>query len=191
MTEIENYIGSILPEKPSDDQKKDFWRLVNKYGPSGCVRPISVDGQPVSMIVRTIGDEHMIIIPLTRMLSREEVETIIDHYDEEEFEIEATTRGPDQRAIAVEKEAHDDLCAEWSRRRHNSWVDKRLEQGWKWGEESSISKKTSPMLRRWDELPESARFVDYQAPNDLIDLLRRRGYEIVDKIDADHIKAQK
>jgi hypothetical protein len=44
---------------------------------------------------------------------------------------------------------------------HQSWVDQKVADGWVYGDEKSVEKKTHPCLLPYSELPEFQRSKDY------------------------------
>ncbi|RYD68677.1 MAG: hypothetical protein EOP83_00225, partial [Verrucomicrobiaceae bacterium] len=73
------------------------------------------------------------------------------------------------------------LCTAWAKRQHDQWVKDREANGWRYGTTLSMSEKTNPLLRPWDQLPEKYRKPDLDEPQALLDLLNDQGYAVVTK----------
>jgi hypothetical protein len=43
---------------------------------------------------------------------------------------------------------------------HESWLKQKLEEGWVYGKEKDVEKKTHPCIKRYDELPKFQRVKD-------------------------------
>lgn len=56
---------------------------------------------------------------------------------------------------------------------HGRWVVERLSSGWRFGEERSAEKKTSPYLVAWSDLPEEIKELDRQTVRKIPGLLKR------------------
>jgi ppGpp synthetase/RelA/SpoT-type nucleotidyltranferase len=61
---------------------------------------------------------------------------------------------------------------------HGRWVVERLEDGWKWGAERDIAKKTSPYLLSWAQLPDNVKEWDRESVRTIPNVLAEVGIEI-------------
>lgn len=61
---------------------------------------------------------------------------------------------------------------------HDRWNEERLLDGWKWGERRDATKKTSPYLVGWSELPEDVKERDRQTVRKIPEFLAKVGLEI-------------
>lgn len=78
-------------------------------------------------------------------------------------------------------ELSDDLMSladTMARNVHEQWAATRIEQGWRYGEERSDSRKEHPCLVPYDELDESERVYDRNSAISTLKLITRLGYDI-------------
>ena len=61
---------------------------------------------------------------------------------------------------------------------HARWNVERLLDGWKWGEKKDVTKKTSPYLVSWSELPEEVKEWDRQTVRKIPEFLAKVGLEV-------------
>ena len=65
-----------------------------------------------------------------------------------------------------------------ARMEHESWCQRKMDQGWRYGEEKDALKKTNPCLVLWDELLETDQEKNKEFIRDLPKLLSRAGFQI-------------
>lgn len=61
---------------------------------------------------------------------------------------------------------------------HNVWAVGRINEGWVYGEVKDPSKKTTPLLVPYDELPESEKDFDRNTAYETLKLIIKLGYKI-------------
>lgn len=61
---------------------------------------------------------------------------------------------------------------------HDVWALGRMEEGWQYGEQKDESKKTTPCLVPYSELPESEKEYDRNTALETIKLILKLGYRI-------------
>lgn len=199
--EIMFHISLVTPDPVTDHIIRDWHATARAKAPYGvpCVLSL-VDNkgnpQSVTLVQRETSKGHFYMIPLTRDLTEKEAEKIIeafqDKYPELDFDIEATVvptytmdkAGP---SITVDQHEYAELAKSIAKKQHQDWVKERSEQGWRYGPTVSLSEKTHPLIRPWDELPEQFRTVDLDQPQKILDLLGQYGYVVVSKDDLDAI----
>lgn len=64
---------------------------------------------------------------------------------------------------------------------HDTWAVGRISEGWTWGEVKDPSKKTTPLLVPYDELPESEKAYDRNTALETLKLIEKLGYTIKKK----------
>jgi hypothetical protein len=109
-----------------------------------------------------------------------------------DFDIEATvipsrTMEKEKPSITVDQQKYADVASSWAKRQHEEWLKKRTEDGWRYGQTISLSNKTHPLLRPWDDLPARFRNIDLDQPQKLLDLLGEHGYVVISKDDLDAV----
>lgn len=68
-----------------------------------------------------------------------------------------------------------------ARMEHESWCQRKQDQGWRYGEKKDPDKKTNPALLTWEELPDSERDKNKDFIRGLPKLLARAGFQIEEK----------
>ncbi|MCC8046357.1 MAG: Ryanodine receptor Ryr [Clostridiales bacterium] len=61
---------------------------------------------------------------------------------------------------------------------HDVWAVGRIKEGWTYGEEKDVEKKTTPQLVPYDKLPESEKDFDRNTALETIKLIVKMGYRI-------------
>lgn len=62
---------------------------------------------------------------------------------------------------------------------HETWMQGRLKQGWKYGSERNDALKTNPCIIPYADLPESEKAYDRETARTVVRVLREQGYLIV------------
>lgn len=62
---------------------------------------------------------------------------------------------------------------------HETWMQGRLKQGWKYGPERNDVLKTNPCIIPYADLPESEKAYDRETARTVVRVLREQGYLIV------------
>lgn len=187
----------LQSEKPlTNDSVKIFYRIVSKTLPSGTIHAAQVrkpDGglESVRLIHTTRKDgSHWYEIPLFRHLNENEANVVIQKVGEL-FEgelvysyFEPELQPSNEPESIVELSNYDQLAVDFAKIMHGRWLIQKLEAGWRFGPDYDVKEKTSPLLKQWDDLPESLRVVDKELPRLLIALLNNRGYKVVSADEA-------
>ena len=63
---------------------------------------------------------------------------------------------------------------------HNSWAKSKIRDGWVWGPEKSVEKKTHPCLVSYNELPQGERYKDVMFRMTATIHLSLHGFELGD-----------
>lgn len=61
---------------------------------------------------------------------------------------------------------------------HIAWMKKRINDGWSYGKERNDTKKTTPCIVPYEELPESEKEYDKETARTVINALIALGYSI-------------
>lgn len=62
---------------------------------------------------------------------------------------------------------------------HDTWAQRRIDDGWTYGEERDDTKKTHPCLVPYDDLPEAEKAYDRQTAVETLKAIQVLGYDIV------------
>jgi class 3 adenylate cyclase len=71
------------------------------------------------------------------------------------------------------------LVEQLARHAHDTWVARRLEDGWRWGREPSDTEKLDPRLVAFDELPDPEKAAARAVATETVGFMRARGYQII------------
>ena len=92
--------------------------------------------------------------------------------------------GDPRPAVDLAEEQYDDLVRNMAPREHGRFNAERLADGWQYGAERDLDKKTSPYLMTWDKLSDEVRGWDGDPFKKLAAFLEPLGLKIV-KIDSE------
>lgn len=169
ITEFQNYIRLVVDEKLEKSWPVIWYRCVTKAIPAGLIRPVSVqtdEGSYKEVNMRHYLDnstsQHVYEVPLARNLVEDEIENVVwlwdKVYNQEhgDFLIETSTPwlGQDEECETCKDDKEiNNIKEDLLREKHNRWMERMVDDGWKYGLKFSSYDKTHPLLRPWDELP--------------------------------------
>jgi hypothetical protein len=199
--QLDRYISLVVEHPLDTDVAKTWFRVASDAAPYGVLTIIPMvddkgSPQSVRMVHRHMKGGHYYMIPITRDLTDKEVRKVVDAFSEEadglDFDVEATVipthlSQPDNPAITVDQQKYADVAQAWAKKQHEEWLKARTDAGWRYGQVVSLSQKTHPLIRPWDELPAKYRTVDFDGPQKLLDLLGQHGYVVVSRDDLDAV----
>jgi hypothetical protein len=61
---------------------------------------------------------------------------------------------------------------------HDVWAEMRIKEGWVYGEKKDQELKTTPLLVKYSDLPESEKEYDRNTARETLKLIIKMGYEI-------------
>jgi hypothetical protein len=181
-------------EKLSKDDLSAWFKTVKDKAPAGTViraNNIKEPSKPSALIIRQNNEGFWFYeIPLSRHLSEEEGDVIVEKFAElfpkMDFDVSASTNELDNN-IELPDGAYLDLCRSLAKQEHNSWMKDREKDGWSYGPTISITNRTHPLMRPWEQLPDKFKKIDEDKPRLLIDLLNSNGYMIVNRSEIDSL----
>jgi hypothetical protein len=193
-TDIPYYIALVTEKELENDIVKIWYSVACEIIPGGVRSTVQVTGPDggrvsVPMMAKQGKGGVRYFIPLTRNLLEFEAEPVVRtlsrRLPDMDFDIMVSKAdvedAPAETKIQLKHEKYDALCQAFAKRQHNQWVEERLKAGWRFATEMSMQNRTSPMLKSWDELPESLRKIDYEHPQAMVDMLSEQGYAVVRK----------
>lgn len=193
-TNIPYYIAFFFKKELEIDQIKILFSTAKELLPDGIHSPVQVTSPDrgllsVPLVMKTGGGAFRYYIPLSRNIIEAEAEPIVravsNVFRDLDFDVLVSKAdiedAPEAERIRIQDEKYQAICREYAKRQHAQWVEDRLKAGWRYGTVMSLADRTSPMLRSWDDLPESLRSVDFQHPQAMVDLLNDQGYAVVRK----------
>lgn len=166
LTEFQNSIKLLVPEKLEKSEARLWYKSVKQFAPAGTLNPIVVmkdDGSNghVSMRVAKVDTGWVYDVPLNRRLTEQEAEVIVVEFAEDfdgDFDIETTASATilDCTIPDVQHKLEEDMVAR-SIQEHNEWMTSKIIDGWRFGVIYNEEQKTHPLMRPWEQLPESLR----------------------------------
>lgn len=191
MMHPKHFIKMVTKQPLSKSDIKAWLQTVKNHAPSGTVLSTS----EVALIYQeTISKIRSYIVPLSRNLTVSEAERIINNLSiDADYDIEIDTNNSldndEVKTVAAEMRISDDdyktLCFDLAKQRHADWLSERLDAGWRYGIEFDALKKTHPLLKPWEQLPDRYKTADMTWPQTLVKFLADRGHCIVDQKDLD------
>ena len=91
------------------------------------------------------------------------------------FTVEATQLPTDQIPLIEFSKEQIERLSEWE---HGRWNVERLKTGWRYGEKKDESRKLSPYLVPWQELPDAIKKTDRDAVQNWPAILAQSGWQI-------------
>lgn len=191
---MEHFVKLIPTEKLSEEQKETFVNLVKSVDPS-VSSYYEDDNHLVVELSHCLSQEELdkIFQECSSQLgtkdyflmASEEENDVEDHEeksDHEESVTEAAVEPVKEEPKTVSKEAFKDIyqkmCDELEVKLHNRVMDKKSALGWKYGDKFDPHAKESPLMRPYHELPEDYKIKNGKIFNDVLDILKKNGFNI-------------
>ena len=64
---------------------------------------------------------------------------------------------------------------------HNKWMQRQVDEGWRYGAKYSLREKTNPLIQPWENLTETYKEAHSVNLSEIMDLLGHNGYELIKK----------
>lgn len=194
------YVRLITDHELKKDTVRKFYNVVKEHAPQNVITAFNVldpNGSPTkAYIVHYVTEDgsHVYEVPLVRNLLSDEIYEIAVNlektFNEGDFVFETSTEEdeccPDDEDVFVD-DHYEDISERLAQRMHNKWMHKRIDQGWRYGEERNDSEKTHPLLKPWDQLSDEEKTIDYDLLNDIVDLLSEFNYTIISMDELDEL----
>lgn len=185
------YIQIIVPRELAREQIDTWFSVVKDNLPSGMIgsTPLPIKDQTKSSNYYhkiTNNKKHSYFIPLTRDLDLSEIHQVVESwcqaYPEGDFLIDySQSPGLRPQVNSLEAGKIAEVLHSWAKHQHQQWMNKRLQQGFKYGTSIDIKNRTHPWIQPWESLPPAARESRLDDAKDLLQILDQFGYEIVQK----------
>lgn len=186
----------LVVKQPLDQTARRAWyACVQSHVPSGLLHHTEI---PEQDHVKTssyyhkqmTSGAHAYVVPLVRDLVHHEVYQIAHVWDlkfpDVDFVIDYSQ--PADHVTPASPDVPDHKIAQvmdaWCKRRHDAWMQDKLDQGWRYGVRVSMKDRTHPWIQPYESLPEVARQPHMQAVKDLLDILNDFGYMVKQKPQA-------
>lgn len=155
---MNNYIILKTEEKLDDEQETLWYKIVKKLTPPNAVNS--------KLQKRSSNGYYNYKILLKEPLNYEDSKFIVnawDYYYKNDFEVELSSEDviDDNNIIEMDDNSFYHIRKIASKYLHNRWVDKKIQEGWRYGLLYNKEDKTHPALKEWDNLPsEHKKFVE-------------------------------
>lgn len=94
--------------------------------------------------------------PLTEIQAQIIIEKLKEKYDV----FALRTNGENLPKINVPKIDNKFMNEELAKLYHNSWLNRKIQEGWRYGRVYSELEKTHPMILPWEQLPDRLKHID-------------------------------
>ena len=190
---IQRYIKLVTKNPLESNEIKSWYKCAKTLLPNGIISSVQTTDDKGNLrssvlVHREIKGENYYIIPLSRDILDSEAEPVVSEFlhlfPDLDFEIEISSSQADilnNKKINLPDNKFLDLCTSWAKEQHMEWMKDRIDNGWRYGPDFSITNKTHPLLRSWYEIPDKFRKINTSQPQKLIDLLNDNGYAVISK----------
>jgi hypothetical protein len=182
------YICLSTKDDLSDDSIKSWFKSVDEAGPSGIITAteLTANNKPQRFYRRKINGMNRYCVVLCRDLEGEEVRNIALAVDSSipsgDFEISWSQHPQsDDRYAVVQEDLLKAIALEASKRNHGKWLNKKINEGWRFGQNFNSRGKVSPMCREWHALNERYQAAEYHRMISLIQVLEEMNLSLMAK----------
>jgi hypothetical protein len=156
----------------------NWFRAVTEIGPSGIISAVELhpDNKPQRFYHRKIGGMNRYCVVLSRDLENDEANNIAQAANQAipdgDWEI-SWSQHPYSPAMVeeVQEDILKSIALEAAKRNHGKWLNKKITEGWRYGQNFDSRQKVSPMCREWDALSESYQAAEYHRMTTLLEVL--------------------
>ena len=167
-----------------------WFTSVNNDGPPGIVTATELrpDNKPRKFYYRKINGMNRYCAVLCRDLESEEANKIAHGVNsaipEGDFEITWSQHPQtDTRHEVIKEDVLKVIALEAAKRNHSSWLNKKINEGWRFGQNFNSRGKVSPMCRDWDALAERYQRAEYHRMISLLEVLNEMKLSLTAKRD--------
>jgi len=182
------YICLTTQEDLDNKNLLGWLKAVAESGPSGIVTAVQLqpNEDPQRFYHRKIDGMNRYCASLSRDLEGEEASKIahtanknIPHCD---FEI-SWSQHPQNDIMheVVKEDILKSIALEAAKRNHSKWLNKKINEGWRFGQNFNSRSKVSPMCREWDALAERYQAAEYHRMTSLLEVLNDMNLSLMAK----------
>lgn len=150
-----NFIKVICKDKLTDDEKRKIGDIIGMK----------------TKVQYHKDDKNVCVYVTDKSLSEDEMSELVDKIFEVNSEIYLENSLPSR---SIDSDKLEEIIYEVSKYLHNDMVKEKVKDGWRYGESLSYEEKTSPMIRSFDDLPESYRKMRPDVVKKVVDAIRKR-----------------
>jgi hypothetical protein len=182
------YICFSTNDNLGDKDLLSWFKSVIDFGPPGIVSAVQLqpDGNPQRFYHRKINGTNCYCAALARDLEGDEANKIAQaankYIPECDFEISWSQTPKNNNTYEVVQ--HDLLKAialEAAKRNHSKWLNKKINEGWRFGQNFNSRDKISPMCKEWDALSEKYQAAEYHRMTSLLEVLNDMNLSLMGK----------
>jgi len=169
----------LSTDKELDKQSIVNWfKSVTNGGPPGILSAteLTPNNKPRRFYYRKINGTHRYCAVLCRDLEGEEANKIAQQANvvipEVDFEITWSQHPQnDNKQEIVKEDVLKVIALEAAKRNHASWLNRKINEGWRFGQNFNSRAKVSPMCKDWDALAERYQRAEYHRMISLLEVL--------------------
>lgn len=187
---MEQYIALSVKQADADKAlARQWYQTVMENLPNGLTCTVARGDEQIRMMGKTADGKVGYTIPLIRHLTEKEVSRVIEAFDNvfnADYVISSSKIEIGyKKEIAVELPYSPllELCTKWAKQQHEEWMKDKLDAGWRYGPSVSMTGKTHPLLRQWNDLPDAYREVNTTKAEELVKLFNDNGYLMIHRDD--------
>lgn len=190
------YIRLVSDKPLGRTDVKKFYQTVQNHGPQNTATVMETegpDGGPAqAALVHRIGDDtrHQYEVPLSRNWTPNEIIRVVEAMDQaitqgdwllesSTFDEDCCIYEDDGEDYMLDEDVMTAIARRTSQRLHETWLNERMERGWRYGPTQNAEQRTHPLIRPWAQLPEEHRKIDYELPQLMVDILEEHGYTVI------------
>ncbi len=190
---ISTYVKLVSTDHLGLADARKWFKIVMATAPNGVMTSVpyvDINGQmtKTSMVRRSVNETTELIIPLVRDLLPDELKQIAaawrtvspaGSYSISTNPTQSQKLNQQVADVHITGDEYQDLCLQLAKVQHESWMRDKASEGWRYGPVTSISEKTHPLMRPWDDLPAQYKDVDSRSPEQFLTFLANQGYAVV------------
>jgi ryanodine receptor 2 len=152
------------------------------------VKSTDSDGNPstTKMFHKIVEGQNWYIVPLKSCPTAGQIDELtqllIDKLNMGDFTLESSlVENKDVFNNSVSDDDYSMIAEKFAQKVHEDWLDERVKNGWRYGEERSDESKTHPLVKSWHELSAQEKTIKPEMVREFIDILRSNGFKITKK----------
>jgi len=172
------YICLSTDDQLDDNDIMGWFKAVSEDGPPGIIASTELqpNNKPQRFYYRKIGNMHRYCVVLCRDLEGDEANKIAQAagstIPEDDFEITWSQHPQNNTKQEIIKEdLLKAIALEAAKRNHSRWLNRKINEGWRFGQTFSSRGKVSPMCRDWEALSEKYKRAEYHRMTSLLEIL--------------------
>lgn len=166
---------------------KNFLAIVQQSGPPSITLDVAKSTLDVQYFLPyDLVDDYTLRVELSRSLTESEFDYICDAWDISAFKygtaITTPEVTPDTNSYGlttISDQQYKDIAISLAKSHHATWMQDKLDSGWRYGQYLSLIEKTHPLLLPWEQLPDRFKVPDLHSPLNILNILQMQGFSLV------------